>query len=116
MRQETLYIHPLPVTNEILWRYVPLVHALMFGTAAVSTRIFLVMRRGVSNPISFTFGDDGQNWVARGFYVGLPAADGAFLAVYSLTGAHGPFVLDGLTDHHVIQWIGVACLVVSLVW
>jgi protein-S-isoprenylcysteine O-methyltransferase Ste14 len=116
MRQETLYIHPLPVTNEILWRYVPLVHALMFGTAAVSTRIFLVMRRGVSNPISFTFGDDVQNWVARGFYVGLPAADGAFLAVYSLTGAHGPFVLDGLTDHHVIQWIGVACLVVSLVW
>ena len=116
MRQETLYIHPLPVTNEILWRYVPLVHALMFGTAAVSTRIFLVMRRGVSNPISFTFGDDVQNWVARGFYVGLPAADGAFLAVYSLTGAHGPFVLDGLTDHHVIQWIGVACMVVSLVW
>jgi protein-S-isoprenylcysteine O-methyltransferase Ste14 len=116
MRRDTSHIHPLLVTNEILWRYVPLLHALMFGTVAVSSRIFLAWKRGISNPVSFTFEDDAQNWLARGFYVWLPAADGAFLVVYSPTGAHGPFVLEGLTNHHVIQWIGVVCLVVSLVW
>lgn len=116
MRLDIFHIHPLPVTNEIFWRYVPLVHALIFGAAAVSTRIFLVLRRGVSNPVSFTFGDDAKNWVARGFYVWLPATDGAFVIVYSVTGAHGPFVLDGWLDHQVIQWIGVGCLVVSLIW
>jgi hypothetical protein len=116
MRRDISHIHPLLVTNEILWRYVPLVHALMFGTAAVSSRIFLAWKRGVSNPVSFTFGDDAQNWLARSFYVWLPAADGVFLVMYGLTGAHGPFVLDGLTNHHVIQWIGLTCLAVSLLW
>lgn len=110
------HLHSLPVTNEILWRYVPLVHALMFGMTAVSSRLFLALKRGVENPVSFTFGDDAQNWVARAFYVWLPVADGVFLVVYGFTGTHGPFVLDGMHDGHVMQWIGVACLAVSLVW
>jgi hypothetical protein len=43
------------------------VHAFMFDAAAVSTRIFLVLRNGVTNPVSFTFGDDacgvGSSWI-----------------------------------------------------
>lgn len=116
MRRDIFHLHPFPVTNEILWRYVPLMHALMFGTAAVGSRIFLVLRKGGSHPVSFTLGDDAQNWVARSFYVGLPVADAAFLVIYGLTGAHGPFVFDGLPRHHAIRWIGALSLVVSLVW
>ncbi|WP_321951921.1 methyltransferase family protein [Burkholderia cenocepacia] len=101
--------------HELLWRFIPLLHAGIFGTLAVVGRI--VFAYGVGrNALSFSSSGSVRDYVARHFYVWLPVVDGAFLVFYAVTGNPGPWIVKGLAAVEAIRWCGVACLFIALIW
>ncbi|WP_207004663.1 methyltransferase family protein [Trinickia mobilis] len=97
-----------------LWRFLPLVHAVVFGSTAVVGRILIAKNRR-HNAVSFSRGDSARDFVARWFYLWLPVIDGLFLAVYGFTGERGQPVLN-LAGLEWVRLVGVACLIISLIW
>src|SRR5260370_706107 len=104
----------MQLTDPNLWRVLPLFYAAVFGAMAVVRRILLARNRK-HNAVSFSGGDSARDFVARCFYLWLPVIDGLFLAVYGITGEPGQPVMN-LASLEWIRWVGVACLVISLIW
>lgn len=103
------------LTHELLWRFIPLFHAGLFGTLAVVGRIVFAIGAG-RNSLSFSNGSSVRDYVARHFYVWLPVMDGAFLVFYAVTGDPGPMIIKELAAFQAIRWCGVACLFIALIW
>ncbi|TCG10071.1 hypothetical protein BZM27_01055 [Paraburkholderia steynii] len=72
-------------TGSDFWRFLPLVHAGVFGATAVAGRM-LIARTNRHDAVSFSRGDSAHDFVARWF------------------------------DQEWTRWIGVACMVVALIW
>jgi protein-S-isoprenylcysteine O-methyltransferase Ste14 len=104
----------MQLTYPNLWRFLPLFHAVVFGATAVVGRI-LIARNRQHNAVSFSRGVSARDFVARCFYLWLPVIYGLFLAVYGLAGERGQPVMN-LAGLEWIRWVGVACLVISLIW
>jgi protein-S-isoprenylcysteine O-methyltransferase Ste14 len=101
--------------HELLWRFIPLLHAGIFATLAVVGRIVFAYGTG-RHSLSFSSSSSVRDYVARHFYVWLPLVDGALLIFYAVTGDHGPLIIKGLAAIQIIRWCGVACLFVALIW
>jgi protein-S-isoprenylcysteine O-methyltransferase Ste14 len=102
------------IGDSSFWRFVPLVHAGMFGAIAVLGRIGIA-RANRHGAVSFSRSDTARDFVARCFYFWLPVVDGIFLAFYGLTGERGQPVLN-VSGYEWIRWVGVACMVIALIW
>ncbi|MEM5340051.1 methyltransferase family protein [Paraburkholderia azotifigens] len=96
------------------WRFLPLVHAGVFGATAVFGRI-VIARTNRHDAVSFSRGESARDFVARCFYVWLPVVDGVLLAFYGLTGQRGQTVLS-IFDGEWVRWIGAACMTIALIW
>ncbi|MBP0592056.1 isoprenylcysteine carboxylmethyltransferase family protein [Paraburkholderia sp. LEh10] len=101
-------------TGSGFWRFLPLVHAGVFGATAVVGRI-LIARTNKHNAVSFSRGESARDFVARCFYLWLPVIDGLFVVFYAMSGERGQLAarLFGLEW---TRWIGVVCMVIALVW
>ena len=64
-------------TGSDFWRFLPLVHAGVFGATAVVGRM-LIARTNRHDAVSFSRGDSAHDLVARCFYFWLPVVDGVF--------------------------------------
>jgi protein-S-isoprenylcysteine O-methyltransferase Ste14 len=101
-------------TGSDFWRFLPLIHAGVFGATAVVGRM-LIARTNRHDAVSFSRGKSVQDFVARCFYVWLPVVDGLFLVFYGITGERGQLVAQ-LFDQEWTRRIGVACMAVALIW
>jgi protein-S-isoprenylcysteine O-methyltransferase Ste14 len=98
------------------WSLIPLIHACVFGLAAVVVRVLLTYRQTGESPFAFGTTDAPREFTARCFYLWLPLADFVFVAFYALGDDPGPLLWKGLPHREVIRWTGAMLLAAALVW